>query len=483
MSCRETEDALVDLADGRLDVAAQVRLHDHVEGCAACRARAATWGRLVPALRAASPPPPDSMQVRRMELEIERQLRQDARAAPPVRSGGGGRLRPIWAMAALGVAAAAAWVAMRSSGGPSGPARGSLSATVARVSGASFAFGSPVGKGAVVGSGQALAVASGGEILLQIAPGTTVDLHGPARLMLAGTGARVELRLAEGLLDAVVAHRRDGETFAVVTDDARVEVRGTRFTVAALPGRPWVRVDEGRVIVRTSDGRERPVGTGESLALRAPAPPHAPPPPEPSPPTEITPPAAAPAASACETPAPACASTARRARLAMRARAYDRALAILADDARPFSGGGAACAETWSSCRNELRYLRAEALRLDGRLDAAIAAYKTLDHRGAPPVTRQNVLYAAAELEQRLGRAAAARADYERAFAVAPAGALSEESLLGAMETAWRQRDADAARTLAGRYLARFPRGTGAELARRIRSTAGAPSKALGPRP
>ena len=81
---------------------------------------------------------------------------------------------------------------------------------------------------------------------------------------------------------------------------------------------------------------------------------------------------------------------------------------------------------------------------------------------------RQNALYAAAELEARHGQTARARADYERALAVAPRGALAGESMLGAMDSAAALGEHAHAASLARRYLAAFPAGLGAARARRI---------------
>jgi hypothetical protein len=63
---------------------------------------------------------------------------------------------------------------------------------------------------------------------------------------------------------------------------------------------------------------------------------------------------------------------------------------------------------------------------------------------------------------------ARARADYERALAVAPRGALAGESMLGAMDSAAALGDQAHAASLARRYLAAFPAGIGAARARRI---------------
>jgi len=72
VTCAEIEARLIDAADDRLDLPAQVRLHAHLDGCADCRERAALWHALVPGMRALVPEPPDAMQARRMQLEVER---------------------------------------------------------------------------------------------------------------------------------------------------------------------------------------------------------------------------------------------------------------------------------------------------------------------------------------------------------------------------------------------------------------------------
>ena len=81
---------------------------------------------------------------------------------------------------------------------------------------------------------------------------------------------------------------------------------------------------------------------------------------------------------------------------------------------------------------------------------------------------RQNALYAAAQIERRQGHLAAAAADFERALAAAPRGALHEEALVGAMESARAAGDTARARALAARYLEEFPRGLVAPAARKL---------------
>ena len=86
---------------------------------------------------------------------------------------------------------------------------------------------------------------------------------------------------------------------------------------------------------------------------------------------------------------------------------------------------------------------------------------------------RQNALYAAAQIERRRGRNGDAQADYERALGAAPRGALREEALIGAMETAQAAGDLGRAGALARRYLREFPAGLDARTAARLAGTGG----------
>jgi TolA-binding protein len=152
----------------------------------------------------------------------------------------------------------------------------------------------------------------------------------------------------------------------------------------------------------------------------------------------------------------------------MRGGSSDRALHLLADARRELRVAGPRCEGSTAACEDELGYLNAEALNQAGRLDDAAAAYRALDRRGAPPAMRQNVLYATAQIERRQGRPAAAAATFERALAAAPRGALREDALVGAMESAHAAGDEARARALAARYLKEFPGGLGAVAAHRF---------------
>ncbi|HEY2744257.1 MAG TPA: zf-HC2 domain-containing protein, partial [Polyangia bacterium] len=82
MVCRDVDELITDLQDGRLDAGKELRLHAHVEGCAECRARIETWGVLTPAMRALVPASPSPFDERRMMAEIERRLAHETAASP-----------------------------------------------------------------------------------------------------------------------------------------------------------------------------------------------------------------------------------------------------------------------------------------------------------------------------------------------------------------------------------------------------------------
>ncbi len=429
MSCREVEDRIVDLQDGRLASAEELRLHAHAESCVECRARLATWQKLLPLMRAATPEPPSSLALRRMEVGIERRLAEHVPFVPH---------RSRWSLGAVGAAAAVAvaltglWL-MRSPHRIE--QRVELAATQTRE--------------------------------LRLGDVARLQIKGPARLQVGGDSHAMRLTLEEGQLEAKVEHRRAGESFIVDVPDGRIEVRGTRFLVNAARGGSSVRVDEGRVAVFDFDGTEHSVAAGETYQWKqriaaAPVAPSVSAVAVAAPVVAVT----APAAPACA-PSISCRSLTSSVRRQLRERRYGRALDGIASVVHD-----AACAQRIHSCRDELGYLDAEALRLSGRTDAAVVAYKTLNRKDAPGATRQNALYAAAQLERRMGQLDAARKDFAAAHAAAPSGALADEALSAAMRAAASAGDALGAATLARRYLEQFPLGLAATEARRFAGAA-----------
>ncbi|HVY39841.1 MAG TPA: FecR domain-containing protein [Polyangia bacterium] len=457
--CREAEAGFVEDLDGRLDPAASLRLHAHLETCAACRERADLWEWLVPELRAAEPPPVETLAARRMQVEIEHRL-ASAGTVPA------GEERSAWRRLSAGLAllgAAAAIVIWARTGGrhAHGPARPSY-ATIAQIHGTLTSGARSLATAADVPVGDTLALAPGGAATLALPRGTTVEVQGPAHLALTGEARAIAIRVDDGQVIASVAHRLPGETFAVVTRDLRVIVKGTRFAVTAGPTGSRVAVTEGTVMVQFPDGTARAVTAGEWAAAgageRAPDPaPAAPPGAEARPAIR---------ADGCPAAVQACPTAVEEVRARMRDGDPGHALRILSERGRAIVDLDPACGgRAFAACQDDLRYLRAEALNQSGRLDDAVAAFRALDRRGAPPAMRQNALYAAAQIERRQGNHRAARADYERAIGAAPRGALREEALIGAMESADAAGDPPRARALARRYLTEFPHGLAAATA------------------
>jgi hypothetical protein len=71
-----------------------------------------------------------------------------------------------------------------------------------------------------------------------------------ARLMLSErSDSTVEIRIQRGEATFHVQHRRPGESFAVDVGDCKVHVVGTVFTVGVDSLRPWVAVQEGRILL------------------------------------------------------------------------------------------------------------------------------------------------------------------------------------------------------------------------------------------
>jgi hypothetical protein len=462
LNCTEVEARLIDVVDGRLDPVANVRLHAHIEGCADCQMRAAFWRAAVPKMRGLAPEAPDAMSVRRMQVEIERLVGAEAAipVAPALR-----RWPRFFLPATLTlVGAAAVLLALRAPSKPlpPGPSAEVGYATLTRVTGALTIAGQAQAADARLPANREIVLATASKAELTLDRGSTLRIDGPARLRLGGTARAVEVQLAAGSLDAAVAHRVAGETFAVATPDLRVEVRGTKFAVVATPVGSSVRVSEGRVAVRFADGTERPIAAGENAAWPMPA----------APPAAVVFPVPASASGegrlTCGAVVRACEEAGRAARRSMRSGDAARALRLIAAGNHGARDPDATCAPSLTPCEDELRYLRAEAFRQEGRLDDAVAAYHQLDRRGSPAAMRQNALYAAAQIEQRQGHKARAHSDYEKALGAAPEGALGEEALVGSMESAAALGDMALARQLARRYLATFPSGLRVATARRL---------------
>jgi hypothetical protein len=113
--------------------------------------------------------------------------------------------------------------------------------------------------------------------------GTTIEVDPLSELQLVRADVERWFRLARGAVSAHVTKLNAGERFVIVTPDAEVEVRGTRFQVTVVPPDDAcgqgvvtrVAVSEGVVVVR-SRGREAKVEAGRhwplGCAARGPSP-------------------------------------------------------------------------------------------------------------------------------------------------------------------------------------------------------------------
>jgi hypothetical protein len=440
-ACKKTQALLFEKIDGRVDPALRAEMDAHVAICPHCKQTMVAWASALPRLRSLSTDEISAVSVRRMENEILRQLH--GTAAP--------RSRPtLWFALAAGlvVAIGVGMISLRST----------TSQPLARIQtmwGRVTLSGVAMTKGAAMGPGGVLEIDAEGEAAFLVGRGAEVRLVGPGRVLFDGTTQNPRLRLDSGRIFVQLAHRRADESFHVTTAHGRVEVKGTRFVVGYGVQGSYVHVDDGEVAAfRRGSPEPFAVKAGATFLLKAEIPPEQSPLPamDPAPPSEPR-----------NCPKSTCGEEGSRARKAMRTGNPLRAIEVV-DEALDKA---ADCAPT-SRCLDELGYLRAEALRQAGRLDAAVAAFKSLNRAGATRAMRQNALYAAAQLERRQGRVDDARQSLERAYAANPDGALSEEALAGLFDLL--EATGGDARAAAERYLSRFPQGAVAARARRILS-------------
>jgi len=438
-ACKQTQALLFEKADGRLSPGVRAEMDAHLAICPHCKQTFAAWSSALPRLRGLDADELSAVSLRRMESEILRDLHGTARPRS--------RRTLVFALAAgLALFAGAGLLALR-------PATSQPFARIQTLWGRVTLSGVGMNKGAAVGPGGVLEIASEGEAAFLVGRGAEVRLVGPGRVAFDGTTKAPRLRLDSGQVFVQVAHREADESFHVATAHGRVEVKGTRFVVGYDAQGSYVHVDEGEVMAyRQGEPKPWAVGAGSTFVLKAEEPP------TPSPLPAVDP---SPEPRICTKST--CADESARARKAMRAGNPSRAVNIVDETLSKFEN----CAPT-SRCLDELGYLRAEALRQAGRLEGAVAAFKSLNRAGATRAMRQNALYAAAELERKLGRGEDARQSLERAYSAYPDGALSEEALAGLLDLL--ESTSTDARAAAERYLARFPQGISAARARRILS-------------
>jgi transmembrane sensor len=123
-----------------------------------------------------------------------------------------------------------------------------------------------------VGANQVVDIEAGGCTLVDAARGISLVVTSPVRIRKDADGVRV----ARGIVDVRVEKRRSGlEPVRVLVSDGSIEVMGTRFTVEQGEASGRVRLHDGAIRFRSSDGRTVDLRPGDSLAWPLPAPPRA----------------------------------------------------------------------------------------------------------------------------------------------------------------------------------------------------------------
>jgi ferric-dicitrate binding protein FerR (iron transport regulator) len=262
-----TEDALFDYLAGRLHPQAAEWIREHVEGCARCSALAV---RVRDVRSALEPPPEEPFQRQRDITSVRRRLERPRR-------------RLHWVALSTGVAFAALafalWIGFQrhktvelAQAQPQAPW-----SVLAREGAADVEVGdehSVVQANAPVPSGSVIEVKPQSRVLARWG-GARVVVDGGSR------GARVRLeasraderrlKLERGRVVLEVDPLAPGAQLAVVTDDEKVSVRGTRFLVERSAEGTVVAVAHGRVLV-ASRARTVEVASGQRLAPHAAAP-------------------------------------------------------------------------------------------------------------------------------------------------------------------------------------------------------------------
>lgn len=297
---------------------------------------------------------------------------------------------------------------------------------------------------------------------LRFADGTVFRLRRASRARVTATSPDgADLVLEQGALEARVTPR-GGARWTIGVGPFVVRVTGTAFTLRwdTTARRLALTVSEGSVAVAGPLlPQDRPVVAGESLVVdvsrnemqltrgAGPAP-------RPSgPPADARPALEDGGAAADPTATSAPRSPEWRALLAAgEARA---AVGALARDGVAVGVGQATVSELWQL---------ADAARLAGRADVAVAALEALRARGVRGSTAFLLGKVAADQQ---GSPGAAIRWFEAYLAEAPGGPLAEEAL-GRLMTLQRRSNPSAARATARRYLARYPKGAYAGLARSL---------------
>ena len=254
-----TRDALFELAAGRMHPEAAAWLEEHIRGCDEC----GTVLARITATRLALEPPAEQPFVRQRHLtEVRHRLAERRK----------GRLRLLIPAAALAAAAVVVVLARRPQ--PPQVAQKATPEATCRVlarAGETRVAAQALAAGSVIDAGQRISLAAHARVVARWGEAMAVFEGGEAGASLtiepAGRDQRL-LRLEQGRVLLDVDPLPAGMTLAVVTDDARVTVHGTRFLVDRGAGATQVAVDRGLVRVASRSGATVDVPAGSRLAAR-----------------------------------------------------------------------------------------------------------------------------------------------------------------------------------------------------------------------
>ncbi len=311
-------------------------------------------------------------------------------------------------------------------------------------------------------AGAFLAAAADADLPLTFSDGTQVSVAAGARARVAEVTPRgARLLVESGVVHASVVHRSDTR-WLVDAGPFEVKVTGTRFDVAWLPGEQAIVVTlhEGSVVVTgcgLADGQRVSGGQQLHASCKTGAATLSPLAAAPAPPAGLSPePASTAASSLPDAPAP-------------------RAAAPTASPAAPVASTPSPAASPLASASAAELLARANAERYAGHFETATDTLDAVRRR-----FRGSDDAATAAFE--LGRIAfdghhdfvAAGNWFDTYLRERPSGALAREALGRDIEARHRAGDSAHAQDLATRYIASYPDGPHASLARRLAARSGA---------
>ena len=247
---------------GNADAAQREAFEAHLASCATCAAEVRSWARVNGAIQdwSRARPVPEASPF------VARSLVRAAAGSPSSRTGGRIALRPALAVAATLAAAAAVALVVGFTGewGAGGLAKlPPIEPQLVHAEGGviRLAPGSKQASLTVAGEGRLLAAVGGDRIAL----GARSD----ARVSRT-TGGGLRIDLLRGTVAVAAQKRPHDAALAVAAGGYRVEVVGTRFSVAMLDRSGLeIAVDEGAVRVVSIDGSSRPVAHGQLMKIAA----------------------------------------------------------------------------------------------------------------------------------------------------------------------------------------------------------------------